>query len=430
MFSVICAPTASGKTVLLEMAMIHEIMKHESKNAISNKFHVLYLAPLKAIVEEKCLEWQQRFFKFKVNCFSLTGDTEFEDYKASRSTNFAKVNILLATPEKFDYMIRNNSESRELLRLFQLVMIDEVHMLGDKLRGDKLEATITRIKAIRDKVNDAFTSENYSDYAKSDCLSKRSNHLRFIAISATAPNVEDIAAWLDIKNGYGIRLSPELRPVKLKKFVFGVEPIKSAASSEYRFDIQLSYKLERYIREYSSAKPTLVFCSTRKSVEFTAKILASSHLSFFANHSQRSKYFYELSRLAESQLDMNNGSTEFNFKNAELKLTLATGVGFYHSGLDHGDRRLLEKLFAQSLVPVLVSTSSLAMGVNLPAHLVVIKNTVQYNAGYTTEYDISQILQMIGLFLSPHYFKQFIQLCIYQVELGDNIWMKILWPSF
>ena len=88
-----------------------------------------------------------------------------------------------------------------------------------------------------------------------------------------------------------------------------------------------------------------------------------------------------------------------HFKNAELKTTLAAGVAFYHSGMDPSDRRLLEHLFSMSLIPVLVSTSSLAMGVNLPAHSVVIKNTVQYEAGSQTEYHLSQILQMIGKFL-------------------------------
>lgn len=220
--------------------------------------------------------------------------------------------------------------------------------------------------------------------------------IRFLGISATAPNVDDISAWLDIKNGLGIYVEPNLRPVKLNKIVIGYEPIASSCSSEYKFDIQLSYKLENIIRMHSSNKPTLIFCSTRKSVEFTAKILSSSKLTFFESHEQRTNLYFELSKLTTSNMSHSLLTIEPTFKNSELKETLKCGVGFYHSGLDFHDRRLLEQLFTMSLIPVLVSTSSLAMGVNLPAHLVIIKNTVQYNVGSTVEYDISQILQMIG----------------------------------
>lgn len=221
--------------------------------------------------------------------------------------------------------------------------------------------------------------------------------IRFIAVSATAPNVDDISVWLDKTNGIGIKIASEYRPVQLIKYVLGFEPIKSAETSEYRFDIQLSYKLEKIIREYSSSKPTLVFCATRRSVEFSAKILSSSQITFFESPSQREKLYYELMKCTENEMNIDDINGMINFKNPELKLSLSCGVAFYHSGLDYNDRRLLEHLFSMSLIPVMVTTSSLAMGVNLPAHLVIIKNTVQYNAGSTMEYDISQILQMIGI---------------------------------
>lgn len=181
--------------------------------------------------------------------------------------------------------------------------------------------------------------------------------------------------------------------------MFGYESNPSAKVSEYRFDIQLSYKVESIIRTHSESKPVIVFSSTRKSVEFTAKILAASTDTYFFNDNQRDEYFNELSLLINANFDTESGfiyDNEGYFKNVELKSCLASGVGFYHSGMEITDRRLLEKLFAKSLIPVLVSTSSLAMGVNLPAHLVIIKNTVQYMAGMTVEYDSAQVLQMIG----------------------------------
>ncbi|XP_017488829.1 PREDICTED: probable ATP-dependent DNA helicase HFM1, partial [Rhagoletis zephyria] len=384
----VCAPTGSGKTVLLEMAIVRELMKIDCGLSAQTSFkdlHILYLAPLKAIVEEKCNDWHKKFSSFGLKCFALTGDTEFDDYSSVQVFSYTNINIILTTPEKFDHVIRTDPRSRELLRVLKLILIDEVHILSDRQRGDVLEATITRIKALRSKHN-----------SSSQLVLPP---LRFIAISATVPNVSDVAAWLDSSNGMGVTISQNLRPVKLEKIVLGYDPIPSARASEYRFEIQLSYKVEAIIRAHSDSKPVIVFSSTRKSVEFTAKVLAASNETYFFSDNHRDEYFNEVSKLINANFDISSGfiyDNESYFKNVDLKTCLASGVGFYHSGMDPAERRLLEKLFAKSLIPVLVSTSSLAMGVNLPAHMVIIKNTVQYLAGKTIEYDSAQVLQMIG----------------------------------
>ena len=54
---------------------------------------------------------------------------------------------------------------------------------------------------------------------------------------------------------------------------------------------------------------------------------------------------------------------------------MAFGIGLHHAGLQNDDRALVEKLFKECKIRVLVSTSTLAWGVNLPAHLVIIKGT-------------------------------------------------------
>ena len=222
--------------------------------------------------------------------------------------------------------------------------------------------------------------------------------LRFIAISATVPNVNDAA--VRINGSSDITNLKDLRPLeKFEQVVLGYDPNPSAFS-EHNFDIQLTNHLETVICAHSDSKPVIVFSSTRKSVELTAKTLTFLKETYFFSDSHRKEYFREISLLINASFDTSSGfinDSEGYFKNVDLKTCLASGVGFYHSGMDPADRRLLEKLFAKSLIPVLVSTSSLAMESNLSAHVVIIKNTVQFLDGRkTVEYNSAQFLQMIG----------------------------------
>jgi activating signal cointegrator complex subunit 3 len=81
-----------------------------------------------------------------------------------------------------------------------------------------------------------------------------------------------------------------------------------------------------------------------------------------------------------------------------LRHTLQFGIGLHHAGLNDHDRSAVEELFTNNKIQVLVSTSTLAWGVNLPAHLVIIKGT-EYFDGKTKRYvdfPLTEILQMMG----------------------------------
>ncbi|CAG2100960.1 unnamed protein product [Medioppia subpectinata] len=352
----ISAPTGSGKTVVFEMAVIKELMDLEANGCTMSGLKAVYMAPLKKLVDEKYSELKRSFERFGINCVQMTGDSEMKDYERLRD-----VNIVVTTPEKWDYMLRNN-EQNALIRGIQLMLIDEIHTINDESRGATIEAVLSRMKTLR-----LVQLQNGSGPP-----------LRFIAASATAPNVDDISQWLDPMNAVGYNLSETLRPVRLQKIVMGYSCQKSW--NDFRFDIQLNYKLDSLIRSYSESKPTLIFCSTRKGVLMTAQTLTKTSLNLFNSNEQRINVTKRLNPL----------------KAADLKGYIAKGVGYHHSGLDKSDRAIVEALFLEGLIPVLISTTTLAMGVNLPAHLVIIKSTSQYTQNGCHEYPETQILQMIG----------------------------------
>lgn len=93
----------------------------------------------------------------------------------------------------------------------------------------------------------------------------------------------------------------------------------------------------------------------------------------------------------------------YRLQEKTVKDTLIHGVGMHHAGIILEDRKILEVLFRSGHLPVLVATSTLAMGINLPAHLVIVKSTKYYAKGEYKDHSESTILQMIGRAGRPQY---------------------------
>ena len=77
-------------------------------------------------------------------------------------------------------------------------------------------------------------------------------------------------------------------------------------------------------------------------------------------------------------------------------------MAFHHAGLSSGDREAVEKGFLNGDINVICCTSTLAVGVNLPCHLVIIKNTMTYTDEGLQEYSDLEIMQMIGELSFPY----------------------------
>ncbi|XP_060237071.1 probable ATP-dependent DNA helicase HFM1 [Meriones unguiculatus] len=328
---VICAPTGSGKTVVFELAITRLLM-------------------------EVPLPWSNIKIVYSLDCKEVTGDTVLDDL-----FEIQHADIILTTPEKWDSMTRKWRESF-FVRLVRLVLIDEVHIIKDENRGPTLEVVVSRMKTLSRSLKNAVPVP-----------------VRFVAVSATIPNAEDIAEWLsDGKRPAGcLKMDESHRPVKLQKVVLGFPC--SSSQTEFKFDLALNYKVYSVIRTYSNQKPTLVFCATRKGVQQAASVLVKD-----------AKFVFTVDQKLRLQ------KAAYSVRDSKLKDFLQCGVGYHHAGMELSDRKLVEELFTSGDLPVLFTTSTLAMGVNLPAHLVVVKSTLHYTGGMFEEYSESDILQMIG----------------------------------
>ncbi|KAI2470237.1 P-loop containing nucleoside triphosphate hydrolase protein [Annulohypoxylon bovei var. microspora] len=342
---VVSAPTGSGKTAILEMAICKLVMSPGSEN-----YKIVYQAPTKSLCSERAKDWQKKFSHMNLQCIELTGDTS-----QARASRVGSASIIVTTPEKWDSITRKWSDHRKLLEMVRLVLIDEVHILTD-VRGATLEAVVSRMKTIGANV-------------------------RFVALSATVPNIEDVAKWLgrnhsnQVDSAWTEAFGEELRPVKLQRYVYGYD----AHQNDFTFDKLLDKKITMLLAKHSEKKPIMIFCFTRKSCEITARKLAE----WWTDCSSDNRAWPAPTRRVP-------------VINRELQEIVRHGVAFHHAGLDASDRSAVAQNFLDGQIHVICCTSTLAVGVNLPCHTVVLKGTTGYSDDKPQEYSDLEVMQMLG----------------------------------
>ena len=367
---VISGPTGSGKTVVMELAILRLLSQSLTLDGTwippKGKLKTIYVAPLKALVQEKRADWSNRFGSLNVHCEEVSGDNFTE-------TSWSKIHeadIILTTPEKLDSVTRKYKD-RGGLGYFSdigLVLLDEVHVLNSS-RGAALEAVVSRLKMLS-RIKALSTSPIHN--------------LRFVAVSATIPNADDIGRWLDAPRHAIKVFGEEMRRVQLKTYVRGYQPGKN----DFLFDRRLTDHVMENIESFGNGKPVLVFCATRKGTVDAAMKIAKQMKE--RQGLAKSNAFGQPELLEELQMNQ--------IHNKQLQETLRFGVGFHSAGLDSADRATVESLFLNRTIKVLCATSTLAYGVNLPAYLVVIMGTKFYDhqSSRYLEYDVSDCLQMVG----------------------------------
>lgn len=122
---------------------------------------------------------------------------------------------------------------------------------------------------------------------------------------------------------------------------------------------------------------------------------------------------------------------DLQVKEETLKHTLEFGIGVHHAGLSAGDREIVENLFVSGKIQVLVCTSTLAWGVNFPAHLVIIKGTEYYDAKLKRyqPFAVTDVLQMMGRAGRPQFDKSGVAMIFVQEALKD-FYKKFLYEPF
>ncbi|KAF7294831.1 putative ATP dependent RNA helicase [Mycena indigotica] len=362
----LCAPTGAGKTNVAMLTILNELGKHRDEETGKfdlDAFKIVYIAPMKALVQEMVGNFSSRLKVFGITVGELTGDSQMTKQQ------IAETQIIVTTPEKWDVITRKSTDT-SYTNLVRLIIIDEIHLLHDE-RGPVLESIIAR--TIRR-------------------MEQTSEYVRLVGLSATLPNYQDVATFLRVDDKKGLfYFDSTYRPCGLQQQFIGVTEKK--AIKRYQITNEVCYEK---VLDQAGKNQTLVFVHSRKETAKTAKFLRD-----MAVEKETITQFVKPDAAVREILTEEAN----NVKDSNLRDLLPFGFGIHHAGMSREDRGLVEELFADGSLQVLVCTATLAWGVNLPAHTVIIKGTQIYNPekGRWVELSSQDVLQMLGRAGRPQY---------------------------
>ena len=364
----ICAPTGSGKTNVAMLAMLREIGKHRhprSGSVMLDDFKIIYIAPLKALVQEQVGNFGARLKPYGITVSELTGDRQLTKQQ------IADTQIIVTTPEKWDVITRKATDL-SYTNLVRLIVIDEIHLLHDD-RGPVLESIVSR--TIRK-------------------IEKTGDPVRLVGLSATLPNYRDVASFLRVDPLKGMfHFDSSYRPCPLKQEFVGVTDKKPIKQLKVMNEVCYNKVLQQV---GENKQQILIFVHSRKETAKTAKFIRDKALEM--------ETIGKILRSDAASREVLNEEAE-GVQDRDLKDLLPYSFAIHHAGMSRADRTSVEELFAEGMVQVLVCTATLAWGVNLPAHAVVIKGTQVYSPekGSWVELSPQDVLQMLGRAGRPQY---------------------------
>jgi len=351
----LAVPTASGKTLVAQLAAIYKLKKEGGKT--------VYLVPLRAIAWEKYVDFSilreiEGFKGRRIRITLATGDYD------SKAEELADYDVIVATYEKFDSIIRHRPK---WISEVNLVIFDEIHYVDSEDRGPGIETLVSFTKAILPRA-------------------------QLIALSATVSNADEVAKWLGAKC-----IVSEWRPVSLREGVLHGSSIffKDGETVELKDDLEeplyllLAYSLK-------DGGQALFFVETRKKTVYLARKLSSVSYLYLSESERR--------RLRELAGEIRENS-ESTIIGEDLASVVEKGVAFHHAGLTSFQRRIIEEAFRERVLKVITATPTLAAGVNLPARVVCVTSVSRFDPETHTSsmIPIMEYKQMAGRAGRPRY---------------------------
>ncbi|MBD3420715.1 MAG: DEAD/DEAH box helicase [Chitinivibrionales bacterium] len=320
---IVAAPTGCGKTLIAEYAV---------DLSIDKKKKAVYTAPIKALSNQKYRDFRKRFGEEMVGIH--TGDVTINP----------DGQLLIMTTEIFRNLVLENSSRLDDVHY---AVFDEIHYLDDMERGTVWEESII--------------------------LAPR--HIRFMCLSATVPNLQEISNWMTTVRDTDFEVIEEkVRPVPLRHFLFSAK-YGNITLKGIRKKFRKSPGLrKKFLRKRPSSRkiihhvlrdrntPVLYFCFNRRACENNAEKFTQVDL-------LSSDEKIELIKLVDDLI------TQYRLQDYDrlgrMRRLWEAGCAYHHAGILPAAKEIVERLFNSGLIKLLFCTETFALGINMPARAVI-----------------------------------------------------------
>jgi len=355
---VVAAPTGSGKTIVGEFAVFY---------VNKNRQRTFYTTPLKALSNQKYLEFVERFGVEQVGL--LTGDNAInQDASIVVMTTEVLRNMIYQTPEKIEEL--------------GVAILDEVHFLADKERGVVWEEILILLN----------------------------KNVKIVALSATVSNVEDFADWLHEIRGDCKFVIEEKRPVPLSQLIATSNSLiplfsneegqinkkvlnlykRSFTRSHVKSEIPTRVEIVENIKDYDLL-PSIFFIFSRKGCDQAVEQIRKSNVQL-TNESER----YEIKKYLQNRFDDIEASDWSALRVDEWIDCAIRGFSSHHAGLIPQMKEAAEYLFQKGLLKLIFATQTLSVGINMPAKSVVLERMDKWNGTTHEMLSPAEFTQLTG----------------------------------
>ncbi len=353
---VVSLPTSAGKTRIAELCILR---------CLAGNRRVVFITPLRALSAQTEANLQRTFGPLGKTISALYGSIGVSGFDEDA---IGERDIVVATPEKLDFALRNNPA---LLDDVGLLVFDEGHMIGLNEREVRYEVQIQRLLRRPD-----------------------AHERRIVCLSAILPDgdqLDDFAGWLRRDHPGGL-IKNDWRPTRLRfgevvwtsptarlnlrvgderpwvqRFLTGEAPPNWIPPKRRRTrlfpDDQRELCLATAWRLIEDGQTVLIFCPERRSVEPFADVIVDLH--------ERGA----LRSLLQADPAVLNTAIalgeEWLGPDSPILKCLRIGVALHHGALPTAYRKEIERLLRDNVLKVTISSPTLAQGLNLSATAVV-----------------------------------------------------------
>jgi replicative superfamily II helicase len=363
-------PTSAGKSYITELIIYQELMMN--KNA-----KVLYLAPLRSLSRELKLRFEKVGHSLGFTSRAIYGGNTF----TIDQDIVEEAQLLISTPETFTSM---EDTLEEQLTKFSLVICDEGQLLDSLKRGINYELLLTRLKKI--------------------------DNVRYLFLSAIIPNIEDVNTWLGGERQEVGDSNYRPCPIKLACIQSGFDIVVKSEdyiTDKYVVNGFLSRIESRGVGSSQKAKasalalksvsagPVMLFTAVKSGNKGCVSIGEEIHKILNLGHLHPP--LYKSSNPDKLKAIASYIAYQFGDEHPLFHF-IRNGYAYHHGSLPQDIREVLEQNYVDKVIPLLICTSTLAEGVNLPVQTLILYCLSRYN--YSTEnvdvLDRTEIKNIVG----------------------------------